>query len=292
MNKKTIISCAVTGSMQTMDRCPAVPVTPAEIAASAVDAWRAGAAIVHIHVRDPETGAPSMELELYRSVVEGIRGTDCDALINLTTGPGASFIPGDENPLEFQGDSKFMSPSERVSHIEELHPPICSLDVATMNFNLRAFVNSPNHLKMMADKIRSAGVKPELEVFDAGHVMLAKELIANGHIDTPPYFQLCLGVSYGAPATPEAMINLRNLLPEGANWSAFGISRFQFPMVAQSVVLGGHTRVGLEDNIYLGPGEIASSNAVLVEKAAGIISALGSAPASPAEAAEILGISG
>ncbi|MBT3910189.1 MAG: 3-keto-5-aminohexanoate cleavage protein [Rhodospirillaceae bacterium] len=290
MNKKTIITCAVTGSAPTPGKSDAVPVTPAEIAASAVDAWRSGAAIVHCHVRDPETALPSMELEHYRGVVEGIQATDCDAIINLTTGPGARLIPGMENPLDVQEGTTVASPAERGRHIEELRPPICSLDVATMNFNEHVFLNTPAHLKIMAERARAAGAKPELEVFDTGQIELAKRLIADGVIDSPPYFQLCLGISYGATATPEAMMHMRDRLPEDANWSAFGISRQQFPMVAQAVLLGGHVRVGLEDNIYLGPGELAPSNAALVERAAGIIGDLGSSPASPVEAREILGL--
>ncbi|MEK9724725.1 MAG: 3-keto-5-aminohexanoate cleavage protein, partial [Rhodospirillaceae bacterium] len=166
MNKKTILSCAVTGSAPTTDKNPAVPVTPKQIAQSAVEAWRAGAAIVHVHVRDPETGAPSMALEHYRGVVEGIRNSGSDVLINLTTGPGANFIPGDDDPLDYQEGTNFRPPTERVQHVEELRPPICSLDVATMNFNQRVFMNTPSHLKIMAERIRAAGVKPELEVFD------------------------------------------------------------------------------------------------------------------------------
>ena len=264
MNPKTIITCAVTGSAPTPGKSPAVPVTPDEIAKSAVEAWRAGAAIVHCHVRDPETTLPSMALEHYRGVVEGIRDAGADVLINLTTGPGARLIPGEDEPLDVQPGTTVASPAARVRHIEELRPPICSLDVATMNFNDHVFMNVPAHLRVMADKARAAGAKPELEVFDTGQIELAKRLIADGHIEDPPYFQLCLGISYGATATPEAMMHMRDRLPANANWSAFGISRQQFPMVAQAVLLGGHVRVGLEDNIYLGPGELAPSNAALV----------------------------
>jgi len=290
MNPKTIITCAVTGSAPTPGKNPAVPVSPAEIAQSALEAWRAGAAVVHCHVRDPETTLPSMELEHYRGVVEGIRDAGSDVIINLTTGPGARYEPGMENPLEVGPSTTMASPMDRVRHIEELKPPICSLDVATMNFGDHVFMNVPSHLKVMAERARAAGAKPELEVFDTGQIELAKRLIDDGYIDAPPYFQLCLGISYGATATPEAMMHMRDRLPEGANWSAFGISRQQFPMVAQAVLLGGHVRVGMEDNIYLGSGELAPSNAALVEKAVGIVESLGSAPATPAEAGDILGL--
>jgi len=290
MNPKTIITCAVTGSAPTPGKTSATPITPAEIAQSSVEAWNAGAAVVHCHVRDPETALPSMELEHYRGVVDGIKDAGSDVVINLTTGPGARFEPGMDDPLDVGPSTTMCSPMERVRHIEELRPPICSLDVATMNFGEHVFMNVPAHLKVMAERARAVGAKPELEVFDTGQIELAKRLIAEGFIDAPPYFQLCLGISYGATATPEAMMHMRDRLPEGANWSAFGISRQQFPMAAQAVLLGGHVRVGLEDNIYLGPGELAPSNAALVEKAVRIIRELGSEPATPEEAREILGL--
>jgi len=292
MNPKTIITCAVTGSAPTPGKTSATPITPEEIAQSSVEAWNAGAAVVHCHVRDPETALPSMELEHYRGVVEGIKDAGSDVIINLTTGPGARYQPGMDDPTEPGPATTMASPMERVRHIEELRPPICSLDVATMNFGEHVFMNVPEHLKIMAERARAVGAKPELEVFDTGQIELAKHLIAEGYIDAPPYFQLCLGISYGATATPEAMMHMRDRLPEGANWSAFGISRQQFPMAAQAVLLGGHVRVGLEDNIYLGPGELAPSNAALVEKAVRIVRELGSEPATPAEAQEILGLTG
>ena len=290
MPNKTIITCAVTGSAPTPEKNPAVPVSPEEIANSALAAAAAGAAIVHIHVRDPETTLRSMELQHYTEVVERIRASGSDVIINLTTGPGATFKPGDMAP-EIVGDGTLLkSAAERLQHIEALKPEICSLDVATMNFSNSVFLNTPQMLREMSDRARNVNAKPEIEVFDTGHIELAKQLIAEGYIDTPPYFQLCLGISYGAKATPEAMMHMRDCLPEGALWSAFGISRFQFPMVAQAVLLGGNVRVGMEDNIYLGAGELAPSNAALVERAADIIENLGGKVATPDEARKILGL--
>ncbi len=290
MNGKTIISCAVTGSAPTPEKNPAVPVTPKEIAASALDAAKAGAAVAHIHVRDPDTGGRSMALEHYREVVERIRDSGSELIINLTTGPGARFVPGDEDPAVAGAGTLLKAAAERVVHIEALKPEICSLDVATMNFRDAAFLNAPGILRQMIERIAAAGVKPELEVFDGGHIELAKQLISEGGIGAPPYFQLCLGVAYGAAATPESMLHLRDQLPEGAVWSAFGISRRQFPMVGQAVLLGGHARVGLEDNIYMAPGELAPSNAALVERARTIIESLGGAVATPDEARAVLGL--
>jgi uncharacterized protein (DUF849 family) len=286
----TIISCAVTGSAPTPEKNPAVPVTPAEIAASAVDAAKAGAAIVHIHVRDPETTKPSMDPAHYREVTERIRDSGTDVIINLTTGPGARFVPSPEDPSRATPDSSMTTPERRVVHIEEMKPEICSLDVATMNFNQHVFLNFPPHLAVMAERARAAGSKPELEVFDTGHIVLAKEMIKNGLIAPPPYFQLCLGINYAAPATVEAMQMMRDMLPQDAVWSAFGIGRFQFPMVAAAVLLGGNARVGLEDNIFLEKGVLAPSNAALVEKACGIVTSLGGNVASVGDARERLGL--
>ncbi len=290
MQRKVIITCAVTGSADTPARNPAVPVTPAEIAASAIDAAKAGAAIVHIHVRDLQTTRPSMDPALYREVVERIRASGSDVLINLTTGPGARFIPGVENPLKPGAGSTLSLPAQRLRHVVELVPEICSLDMGSMNMGNQVFINTPAHLEEMAVTIRDAGVTPELEVFEAGHVLLAKRLIETGHIKPPGLFQICLGISWGQPAVPEAVTYMRNLLPPGSIWFAFGISLHQFPIAAQTVLLGGHVRVGLEDNLYLEKGKLAPNNAALVEKAAKIIEILGYHAATPAEARQILGL--
>ena len=291
MQRKVIIACAVTGSADTPGRSPAVPVTPAQIAASAIDAAKAGAAIVHIHVRDPQTTRPSMELALYREVVERVRASGTDALINLTTGPGARFVPGAEDAMKPGPGTTLALPAARVRHVLELKPEICSLDMGSMNMGNQVFVNTPNHLEAMAAAIRDAGVMPELEVFEAGHLMLARRLIETGHIKSPSLFQICLGISWGQPATPEAVSYMRSLLPPACTWFAFGISLYQFPIAAQTVLLGGHVRVGLEDNLYLEKGKLAPSNAALVEKAGKIIEILGDQVATPAEARQILGLS-
>jgi len=291
MQRKVIISCAVTGAADTPGRNPAVPVTPAQIAASSIDAAKAGAAIVHIHVRDPNTGKPSMETAHYREAVERIRASGTDVLINLTTGPGARFHHDPDDPSKAGPESVLRSPEQRVQHVLEIKPDICSLDMGSLNMGDRVFVNTPAHLQTMALSIKDAGVMPELEVFETGHLLLAKRFIENGYVKPPGMFQICLGISWGQPATPEAMTYMRNLLPPDAPWFAFGISLHQFPMVAQTVLLGGHPRVGLEDNLYLERGKLAPSNAALVEKAAKIIEVLGDHVATPNDARKILGLS-
>ncbi|MEO9903498.1 3-keto-5-aminohexanoate cleavage protein [Nisaea sp.] len=290
MNQKTVITCAVTGSADTTGKSPAVPVTPKQIADAALDAGKAGAAVVHIHVRDPETGKASMDLELYRETVGRIRETGSDIVINLTTGPGGRFIPGDIEPIDFAAGTSLKTPEVRMQHIADLLPDICTLDVATLNFGEHAMVNVPKHLRAMADRAKELGVTPELEVFDSGHILLAKQLIKEGHLKSPALFQLCLGIPWGAPATPEGMAFMKSLLPEDAMWSAFGISRGEFPMVAQATMLGGHTRVGLEDNLYMSRGELAKSNAQLVERAVQIIESIGGEVADPSEARTAFGL--
>lgn len=291
MSRPVIVTCAVTGGGDTVARSDRVPVTPRQIAEAAVESGKAGAAICHCHVRDPQTGQPSMREELYAEVVARIRDSDSDIVINLTTGPGASFRPSDDDPARNALPGAFRSPQDRTRHVETLLPEVCSLDIATMNFGERAFVNVPDHLAVMAERIRRAGVKPELEVFDAGHLRLARKMLDDGLIDSPPMFQLCLGVPWGAPATPGSAAYLASMLPEDANWAGFGISRQQMPMVAEIVNLGGHVRVGLEDNLYLERGVLAT-NAQLVEKAAAIVTMLGDRLATPEEARRMLGLRG
>ncbi|MEO7405346.1 MAG: 3-keto-5-aminohexanoate cleavage protein [Burkholderiales bacterium] len=290
MQNDVIISCALTGAGDTTKLSPYVPITPEQIANEARAARKAGAAIVHIHVRDPATGGPSMALAHYAEVVKRIRDSGSDVIINLTSGAGARFTPSKEDPKRATPDSTISSPEVRVEHIVSLKPEVCSLDVATMAFGNHAFVNLPGDLTRMAKLIQEAGVKPELEVFDLGHVRLARELAESGVIKGPPLFQLCLGVPWGAPATPETMMLMRDQLPKGAMWAGFGISRMQLPMVAQAVVLGGHVRVGLEDNLYIAKGELSKGNAPLVERAVKIIESIGANVASPAIARKLLGI--
>ena len=291
MARKIMITCAVTGGgAGTRDKNPAVPVTPEEIATSALEANAAGAAIVHIHVRDPETTGRSMELAHYAEVKERIEGSGADVIINLTTGPGATFVPGKDDPQVGGPGSNLTTPEIRTRHIEALRPEVCSLDVATMNFGANVFLNLPRHLSEMAAVIKSSGVTPELECFDPGHIELAKYMIKQGDLQGPGLFQLCLGIPWGAPATVQTMAYMRDQLPDGALWSAFGISRSQMPMVAAAVLLGGQVRVGLEDNLYIEYGVLAPSNAALVEKAANIIRLMGDDIASPDDARAMIGI--
>jgi uncharacterized protein (DUF849 family) len=288
--QKTIITCAVTGGGAYTDKMKAVPVTPRQIADECLAAANAGAAVCHIHVRDIHTGAASMERAYYHEVVERIRASKTDLVINLTTGMGARYIPTPDAPLEPAPGSTLTTPEIRVQHVLDLKPDICSLDIGTMNFGAHAVLNTPTHVSRMATLVREAGVKPELEVFDIGHIDQARRMIADGLIDAPPFFQICLGVAGGAPATAETMMAMKSQLPPGAHWGGFGISAASFPMVAQCVLLGGHVRVGLEDNLYLERGKLAPGNAALVERAVSIVELLGGAVASPAEARDILGL--
>ena len=290
MADKTVITCALTGSAPTAKRNPAVPVTPQQIAQSALDCEKAGAGAVHIHVRDPETGLASMDGALYQETVARIRDAGSSLVINLTTGPGGSLMPGDVDPVESTGSVNMKTPEARMQHVKDNLPDICTLDISTMNFGERAMINVPKHLRVMADMARELGVTPELEVFDTGHIVLAKQLMKEGHLPEGSIFQLCLGIPYGCPATPEGMAFMKSLLPDNARWSAFGISRFEFPMVAQAHTLGGHTRVGLEDNLYIARGELAKSNAQLVERAVAVIESLGGAVATPDETRTAFGL--
>ena len=288
--RQVIVTCAITGGGDTVGKHPAIPVTPEQIAVSALEAAQAGAAIVHIHVRDPQTGKPSSKLELYREVVERIRAVNANVVINLTTGAGARYIPSKDNPKVGGEGTTILSPEERVRHVEVLKPEICTLDITTMNFGEYVFVNTPPHLRIMAKAINAVGALPELELFDTGNLRLALRLIEEGVLKTPAMFQICLGVPWGAPASTEMMIVMRDLLPKGSFWTGFGIGGQQFPMVAQAILLGGHTRVGLEDNLYLERGVFAKNNAALVEKAVKIVRALDCEPATPDEARRILAL--
>lgn len=288
--RPVIITCAVTGGAPYKQHS-SVPVTPQQIARHSIDAARAGAAMVHIHVRDPETGAAVGHAHLYREVVDLIRASDVDVIINLTSGYGGRYVPSAAN-VRVADDSlsTLLVPEKRMAHIVELQPEVCSLDVATMNFGEGVFMNTPAHLRVMADACRMAGVKPEIEVFEAGHVRLALRLIEQGHLVAPAHFQFCLGIEWAMPATAQALAFMKSLLPEQATWSAFGIGRQQFPIVAEAVRLGGHVRVGLEDNLYLDAGVLAPDNAALVRKAVSVIEGEGARPASPAEARALLGL--
>lgn len=288
--KPTILTCAVTGTFPTREHNPALPVTPAEIAEACLGAAQAGAAICHIHVRDPETGRPSMKLEYYREVVQRIRASDTDLIINLTTGPGGRYIPSDGQPDVAAPGTLFKTPEIRTEHIVELKPEICTLDLNTMWFGGGAVINSPRNVRIMAERIYAAGVKPELEFFDTGDLILAQELVADGTLKLPALCQIVTGVKYGMPSTPETMLLAKSLLPKNCEWAAFGAGRHAFPMLAQAFILGGHCRIGMEDTVYLAKGDPAPSNAALVEKAVRIISELGGKLATVAEARELLGL--
>lgn len=290
MTRKVIIACAVTGAGDSVGKSPAVPVTPRQIAESAVDAARAGAAMVHLHMRDPETGKASIETALFTEAVERIRGSGVDVIINLTTGEGGMLDMGARPFRNSLLADDLKTPEARFAHVGVNRPEVCSLDMGTMNLGPGVFVNTPGDVTRLADLIREAGVLPELEVFDAGQIEFTRKLIDAGKIKGPGWFQLCLGVPGGAPATGETMVYMKSLLPRDALWAAFGVGPAQFPMVAQAVVLGGHVRVGLEDNLYLERGVLAPSNAALVEKAASIVRLLGEEVATPAEARGILGL--
>jgi uncharacterized protein (DUF849 family) len=286
----TIISCAVTGNITTRENHPELPCTPQEIAKACIDSAKAGAAVVHIHVRYPD-GRPSMELGHYRETVERIRDSGTDVIINLTTGPGQRFIPSADDPKVAAPGTTLTTPERRVEHIVALKPDICSLDFNTMYSGSSVVINTPQSLRSMARMIREAGTKPELECFDSGDIQLARDLLADGTLDgDKPFFQLVLGIKYGAIPTTQTMAYLASLLPQGAVWSGFGVGRFEYPMLAQAWLLGGHVRVGLEDNVFIRKGVLAPDNAALVTKAATIVDALGGQVASVAQAREILGL--
>jgi uncharacterized protein (DUF849 family) len=288
--RKTIITCAVTGNLTRPEQHPGLPITPQQIATSALEAAQAGAAVVHIHVRDPQTGRPSMEIDLYRQVIELIRAADPELIINLTTGPGGRFIPSDDDPKVAAPGTTLLPPERRVEHIAALKPDICSLDLNTMSSGGDVVINTPKNVRRMASVIREAGVKPELEIFDSGDLHLALDVIKEGVLDGPGLWTFVLGVKYGFAATPETLLYARNFLPQGAAWSAFGIGRAEFPIVAQAWLAGGHVRVGLEDNIYIAKGALAETNAVLVARARDIVLSLGGEIATAREAREQLGL--
>jgi uncharacterized protein (DUF849 family) len=278
VNWEVFITCAVTGAGDTAGRSPLVPVAPEQIADAAVEAARAGAAIAHIHVRNPETGKGARDPELYREVVERVRAADVDVVLNLTAGMGGDLVLGGEDePLPPDAAGTDMAGAEeRLRHVAELRPEICTLDCGTMNFAAGGdyvMVNTPGMLRAMAQRVKVLGVRPELEVFDTGHLVMVKEMIADGLIDPPPLIQLCTGIPYGAPDDPGTLLAMRNQLPEDAVFSAFSIGRMQLPFVAMAALIGGNVRVGLEDNLMLERG-VNATNAQLVERAVQILRAV------------------
>ncbi|PFG08773.1 MULTISPECIES: 3-keto-5-aminohexanoate cleavage protein [unclassified Marinobacter] len=282
MNRNVILTCAITGAGDTTGKSSHVPITPKQIADSCIEAARAGASVAHIHVRDPETGGISHSIEHYREVMDRVREADTDIVMNITAGGGGDWIPDVEDPTRGGPGTDMQTPAQRHEPVAELLPELCTLDCGSLNFDNMVYVNTANWLREHARLVQAAGVKPELECFDLGHVWFARQLQQEGLIDGDPLFQLCLGIPWGAEADTETMLAMRSKLPKDANWAAFGIGRHQMPMVAQAMLLGGHARVGLEDNLLLEKGVLAT-NGSLVEKAGGIIDALGGRIMTPAE---------
>ena len=293
MKRKVILTCAVTGNAPFNPKHPCFPVTPAEIADSAIEAANAGASIVHLHVRDPETAEGSRDPALFKETVSRIRDSGVDIVINLTAGMGALFLPDPEDEGRALPESDVVGVEERIEHLVDCLPEIASLDVTTGNQSEGTmefvYLNTTRTLRAMAKRFQELGVKPELEAFQSGDVLFANQLLKEGLVDGTPMYQFVLGVLWGAPATPETMIYLRSLLPENVQWAALGLGRMQFPIAAQSVLLGGNVRVGLEDNLYLDKGVFAS-NGQLVERARNIIENVGEAVATPAETREMLSL--
>ena len=291
MNHEVFVTCALTGAGDTVGRHPGVPVTPEQIAEAAIEAAKAGAAIAHIHVRDPETGKAARRVELYREVVERIRASDTDVVINLTAGMGGDIVFGQgESPLPLDSaGTDMVGPNARLAHVEDLLPEICTLDCGTMNFALGDYVmtNTPSMLRAMARKVQALGVRPELEVFDTGHLVFVKQLIKEGLIDDPCLIQLCMGIPYGAPDDPLTLMALVNQIPPGAIFSAFSIGRHQLPYAGLAAIVGGNVRVGLEDNLFLDRGALAT-NGQLVERAATIVTAMGAKLLGPEDVREKL----
>lgn len=288
--RDVILTCAVTGNITRPDQTPHLPITPDQIAQSCLEAEEAGAAIVHIHVRHPEDGRPSMEVEHYAAVVEQIRAAGSSLILNLTTGPGQRYVPDRDDPRVAAPETSLLPPLQRVPHVTQLQPEVCTLDLNTMNSGEQVIINTPHTAGVMAEAIRAAGVKPELELFNAGDVILARDLAERIDFGAPMMVSFVMGVKYAWPACVETIQLALSQLPRDAVWTAFGVGRSSFPMVAQSVLLGGHARVGMEDNIYLEKGVLAPSNAALCAKAVRIITDLGARPASPARARELLGL--
>ncbi|HJL75922.1 MAG TPA: 3-keto-5-aminohexanoate cleavage protein [Acidimicrobiales bacterium] len=292
MNRNVIISCAVTGAGDTAGRSEHVPVTPQQIAEAALDAARAGAAIVHCHVRDPETGKGTRTVAYYREVVERIREQDDEVVINLTAGMGGDLVVGpDDDPMAWQDGTDMVGGIERLAHVEAIRPDICSMDCGSLNFgnHNEVYVSTPDMLRIMAERVRELGVRPELEIFDTGNFWFAETMISEGLIDAPYWFQLCLSIPYGTPLDIGLLIAMVNRLPAEAEFTSFALGAMQMPMVAQSVMLGGHVRVGLEDNLYLERGVLAT-NAQLVEKAVKIVELMGASVQTPIDARKTLGL--
>ena len=289
MATRTILTCAVTGNLTKPEMNPKLPITPQQIADDCLAAADAGAAIVHIHVRHPD-GRPSMELAHYREVVERIKARNTALIINLTAGPGGRFQPGEENPAIAGPRTNFLPPMKRIEHILALKPDISTLDLNTMTFGQEVVINTPPNVRIMAEAIHGAGVKPEIELFDSGDIHLARDLFASGHLKKPAMACLVLGVKYGFEATSQVMMFATSQLPDGVEWTGFGVGRAAFPMVAQAWLLGGNVRIGMEDTVHIARGKLTSGNGELCDKARHIVESLGGELASAEEARERLGL--
>ena len=292
MTREVFITCAVTGSGSSQDRSPHVPRSPEQIANSAIAAAKAGAAIVHCHVRDPETGVPSRDPKLYREVTDRIRDAEVDVVLNLTAGMGGDIVFGPPSaPLPLNDATDMVSAEERLAHIEDCLPEICTLDCGTMNFAEADYVmtNTPGMLTTMGARMEALGVKPEIEAFDTGHLWYAKQLVKDGVLSSPALVQLCMGIPWGAPNDLNTFMAMVNNVPDDWNWSAFSIGRDEMPYVAASVLAGGHVRVGLEDNLWLGRGELAT-NEELVSRAVTIIENMGATLMGPDAVRQKLGL--
>jgi len=287
---KVIITCAVTGNLTTPEQTPYLPITPQQIADACLSAADAGAAIVHIHVRDPLTGRPSMLLDYYVDVVERIRAHNPELILNVTTGPGGRFIPSKDDPKVAGEGTTLMVPEKRVEHIAVLRPDICTLDLNTMNSGNEVVINTPANVRRMAKVIAEVGVKTEIELFDSGDIALMRDLLADRTLQAPPLCSFVLGVRYGFRPAPETVLYARDLLPPDAEFTAIGIGKAAFTTVAQSYLAGGHVRVGLEDAVYLSRGRLATSNAEMVAKARRIVEDLGGTIATFSDARQITGL--
>ena len=287
---KVIITCAVTGNLTTPEQTPHLPITPEQIADACLDAGDAGAAIVHIHVRDPQTGRPSMLLDYYVDVVQRIRARNSELILNITAGPGGRFVPSKDDPKVAAEGTTLLVPEKRVEHIAALRPDICTLDLNTMNSGKEVVINTPGNVRRMAKVINEAGVKPEIELFDSGDIALMNDLLADDTLQGPPLCSFVMGVRYGFQPSAETVLYARNLLPRDAEFTAIGIGKAAFTSVAQSYLVGGHVRVGLEDAVYLSRGQLAKSNAEMVVKARRIVEDLGGTIATIDDARRIVGL--
>src|ERR1700746_2782884 len=287
---KVIITCAVTGNLTTPEQTPYLPITPQQIVAACLGAADAGAAIVHIHVRDPLTGRPSMLLDHYVDVVQRIRARNPELILNITTGPGGRFVPSKDDPKVAADGTTLTVPEKRVEHIALLRPDICTLDLNTMNSGREVVINTPGNVRRMAKVINDAGVKPEIELFDSGDIALMNDLLKDGTLRGPILASLVMGVRYGFQPSPETILYARSPLPSDAEFTAIGIGRTAFHVVALSYLSGGHVRVGLEDAVYIAHGRLAPSNAAMVEKARRIVEDLGGQIATSREARDIIGV--